>query len=147
MIACASSSPDVRSAIGLPTGAVAVGAGLAEAGDAGDDEARGAGEEDVGTEAEALHASGAEVLDDDVGILRQLHEDGLALGTLEIERQRALVAMQVLEVEAVALAAHRVDVVVGRRLDLDDAGAPVGELARCRRSGAVRGQIEDADVG
>ena len=47
-----------------------------------------------------LHV-GAEVLDDDVGVLRELEEDLAALGALQVERDRALVAVQVLEVGAV----------------------------------------------
>ena len=46
-------------------------------------------------------------------------------------RDAALVAMQVLEIAAVASAADRVAAFQPlRRLDLDDIGAPVGELAR-----------------
>ena len=33
-----------------------------------------------------------------------------------------------------------------RLLDLDDVGAPVGELAHRRRSGTVRGKVENVDV-
>jgi hypothetical protein len=68
---------------------------------------------------------------------------------LEVERHRLLVAVQVLEVEAVPAAAHRIGVAAwfGRLLDLDHVGAPVGELAHRRRTRAMRGEIEDLDVG
>ena len=57
--------------------------------------------------------------------------------------------MQVLEVEAVARAAHRVGrrAGFGRLLDLDHLRAPVGELAHGGRAGAMGGEVEDLDVG
>jgi hypothetical protein len=64
------------------------------------------------------------------------------LRQLEVERHRALVAVQVLHVGAVARAAHalvRID--PGRRLDLDDVGAEVGELAHAGRSRAHARQV------
>ena len=61
---------------------------------------------------------------------------------LQVEREAALVAVQVLEVGSVAPAAGRVDAGAAGRLDLDHVGAPVGELAHRRRSGAVRGEVE-----
>ncbi len=49
--------------------------------------------------------------------------------------------MQILEIGTVAAAAGGVGV-LARRLDLDDVGAPIGELAHRRRPGAVGGQID-----
>ena len=130
----------------VDAGARRVRARLAEARDRAVDDARVDLGDALIVDAEAVLHVAAIVLDDDVGVLRQSHEDRLALGALEVERQRTLVAMQVLEVEAVALAAHGVDVVVGGRLDLDDVGAPVGELASCGWAGTVCGEVEDAQV-
>jgi hypothetical protein len=50
--------------------------------------------------------------------------------------------MKILKVRAAAPAAGRVDLGASGRLDLDNVGAPVGELAHRRRSGAMRGEIE-----
>src|SRR5204862_3900924 len=76
----------------------------------------------------------------------QLHEDGLALGLLEIERDRALVAMQVLEVRPVARPAHVALGDVRRHLDLDDVGAPVGEIAYGRWARPHPRQVEDGEA-
>ena len=56
--------------------------------------------------------------------------------------------MKVLKVRPVAWSAKRVVIVfAGRRLDLDDVGAPIGKLAhRCWTRANAR-QIEDANAG
>ena len=82
-----------------------------------------------------------EVLDDDIGLLDELEEDFLPLRAFQVERQRPLVAVQILEIGAVAAAAGRVGMLAGR-LDLDDIGAPIGELPHRGRTGAMRGQID-----
>src|SRR6202040_3506912 len=53
-------------------------------------------------DAEPIFHLGAEILDDDVGLLRQFEEDRFAFLGLRVEGQAAFVAMQVLEIEAVA---------------------------------------------
>src|SRR5437899_12324981 len=58
---------------------------------------------------------------------------------LEVERHRALVAVQVQEVEAER---RRVAFHLLARLDLDDVGAHVRELAHRGRAGAGAGEIE-----
>ena len=63
-------------------------------------------------------------------------------GRLQIERHAALVAMQVLKVGPFARAAHLI-FQPGRRLDLDDVGAPIGELAHAGRPRADAGEIEN----
>ena len=50
--------------------------------------------------------------------------------------------MQILEIGTVAAAAGGVGV-LARHLDLDDVGAPIGELAHRGRPGAMGGQIDD----
>ena len=128
----------------VEAGAVAVRSVLAEAGDAREDDARVDLLERFVVDAEAELHVGPVVLDHDVGGLRQLHEDRDALRVLEIERDRALVAVQVLEIRPVARAAHGVLLEAGRRFDLDDVGAEVGELAHAGRPGAHARQVEDA---
>ena len=50
--------------------------------------------------------------------------------------------MQVLEIGTVAAAAGGIGL-LARLLDLDDVGAPIGELAHRSRPGAMGGQIEN----
>ncbi len=77
---------------------VGVGAVLAEAGNAGIDEARIDLGERLVVDAEPLLHVGAEILDHDVGLLDHALEGGEAFGRLQIERHAALVAVQVLKV-------------------------------------------------
>ena len=56
-------------------------------------------------------------------------------GDLQIERHAALVALKILEIGAFARTARALAFdQMGRRLDLDDIGAPVGELADAGRA-------------
>src|SRR4029077_6689606 len=89
----------------------------------------------------------AEILDDDVGLLRQLKEDRLPFLGLQVERQAALVAMQVLEIEALAPRAGNIASRSRRRLDLDHVGAPIGELADGGGPGTGVTQIENGEAG
>ncbi len=76
-----------------------------------------------------------------------LEEDRLPLLGLQIERQAALVAVQVLEIEPVAPRAGDIAPRLARLLDLDHIGPPIGELADRRRSGAGMTQIENGKSG
>ena len=70
------------------------------------------------------------------------------LGLLQVERHRALVAVQVLEVGAVPRTARLLAAGIFRqRVDLDDVGAPVRELPHAGRPGADAGQIEHGEAG
>ena len=129
----------------VEAGPVGVGAGLAEAGNAGIDEARIDLGERLVVDPEPLLHVGAEILHHDIGLLHHALEGGEPFGRLQVERHAALVAMQVLEVGALARPAHRL-FQSGRRLDLDDIGAPVGELAHAGRSRAHAGQIEHREA-
>ena len=64
-------------------------------------------------------------------------------GDLQVQRDRALVAVQVLEVEAVARPAISSSP-LGRRLDADDVGAPVGEMAHA--VGPARARVRSSTV-
>ena len=122
---------------------VAIRPALAEAGDAAVDEPRVDRAQLVVVDPEPTLDVGAVVLDDHVGVLRELLEDRHALGLAQVQRDAALVAVQVLEVEPVAIAAHAVAGAPAGHLDLDGLGAPVDELAHARRAGARAGEIED----
>jgi hypothetical protein len=116
---------------------VAVGPVLAEAGDAREDDARVDLGERLVVDAEAELHIRAIVLHQHVGGLHQPLEYRARGRELEIQGHRALVAVQVLHVGAVARAAHalvRID--PRRRFDLDHVGAEVGELAHAARARA-----------
>ena len=93
-----------------------------------------------------LHV-GTVILHHHVGALDEAHERGAAGGLLQIEGHRPLVAMEVLEVRTVPRAAHAFGLVGhGGRLDLDDPGSPVRELAHCGRAGPHPGEIEHGEA-
>src|SRR4029077_9468206 len=75
---------------------------LAEPGNAAVDDARIDLLDRLVIDAEPKFYLRAEILDDDVGLLRQLEEDRLAFLGLQVEGQAAFVAMQFLEIEALA---------------------------------------------
>ena len=98
-------------------------------------------------DAKALGDAGPHVLDDDVGLLGQPHQDLAALVGLQVQRDGALVAMQVLEIRALAPAQHLVGAAfAGRWLDPDHVGAPVGQRAHAGGTGARQGQIEHLEA-
>ena len=66
-------------------------------------------------------------------------------GVLQVQREAALVAMQVLEVEAVPVAGGDV-VAAARLLDLERARAPVGQLPHAGRACARMRQVEHLDL-
>ena len=84
--------------------AIGVGAVLAEAGNAGIDEARVKGVKGCVVDTEAMLDVGAVILDEDVGGRGEAPQNLNALGSFEVERHAALVAMEILEIEAVARA-------------------------------------------
>jgi hypothetical protein len=85
-----------------------------------------------------------EVLDQHVGLLDHLQQNRASLVALEVEGDAALVRVDVLEVEAVAVAGA---VFLGlRRFDLDDLGAVLGELADAGWSRPSAAEIDDFDV-
>ena len=132
----------------IEAGALVIGAILAEAGDAAIDDARIDLAHALVIDAElGLHV-GAEILDDDIGLLRQAPEHLEALWILQVERHRALVAVQVLEVGTVARAARLLAAgVLHQGVDLDDIGAPVRELPHAGRPGTDAGEIEHGEPG
>src|SRR6266478_9831712 len=124
-----------------------VGPGLAEPGDAAIDYSRVDLLHRFVIDAEAMLYGRAKVLDDNVGLLRELEKNRFALLGLQVERQAALVAVQVLEIEPLASRTGHITPRLARRLDLDDVGAPIGELANRSRPGAGMTQIENGVTG
>jgi hypothetical protein len=127
----------------VEAGALRIGTGLAEAGNARKDDARIDLAQHLVVDPQPFLDVGPEVLDHHVGLLDHFLEGGDALGRLEVERDAALVAMQVHEIRAVPGAAQRLaGVQGGGRFDLDDVRAPIGELTHASGAGADPGQIE-----
>src|SRR5262245_2999851 len=125
-------------------GAIAIGAVLAESGNRGIDQPRVHGAQSLVVDAQTELDVGAEVLHHHVGPRDQALENLAAPGGLEIEGHRALVAMQVLEIEPVA---RRIAVDIGAGFDLDDPGAHVCELPYAGGAGACSGEIDDGVGG
>src|SRR6185503_12527592 len=94
-------------------------------------------------DAEAVLHARPVVLDQHVGALGHLDEDVAPFGLFQVELEAPLVAMEVLEVRAVARAGDA----VLRPFDLDDVGAPVGEDAAAVRAGARPREVDDLEVG
>src|SRR5262249_44361379 len=94
-------------------------------------------------DAEAVLDVGAEVLDHHVGLGHDALEHLDPSRVLQVEGHRPLVAMQVEEVEA-----DRGGVAFFQlaRLDLDDLGSHVGQVAHGGRAGPRPGEIDDGDV-
>src|SRR5690606_22138752 len=67
---------------------------LSPPGHAAVDQLRVAGEADVGAEAETLHDTGAEALDQAVGALDQVEDDGDAVLALQVDADAAPAAIQ-----------------------------------------------------
>src|SRR4030095_11042725 len=104
---------------------IAIGPALAEAGDAAIDQPRVNLAHRLVVDPQALLHPRPVVLYDDVGVLRELLEDRHTLGVAEVERHAPLVAVEILEVEAVAIAAHAVARAAAGHLDLDGFGPAV----------------------
>ena len=125
----------------------AIGAVLAVARDAAVDQPRIDRGHRLVADAEPVLHIGAIVLHQHVGLRRELLQDRYPVGRFQIERDAAFVALQVLEVAAVARSARPFAFVEPRRhLDLDYFRAPVGELAHRGRTGAHARQIDYGDM-
>ena len=121
---------------------LAVGAGLSISGDARVNDARIDRTQILVADLEPRLHVGSEILDHHVGLLRQPKECLAPLLRLQVERDAALVAMQVLEIARMARAADRIARLEPfRRFDLDHVGAPVRELAHAGRARAYAREI------
>ena len=124
-----------------------VGAVLAIGRDAGIDDARIDGLQVRIIDPQPPFHVGAEILDHHIGLLREPQQQRAPGLVLEVDGDAALVAVQILEIAAVAGAANRVAALQPlRRFDLDDIGAPIGELARAGRPRTHPRQIEHGEM-
>ena len=100
----------------------------------------------LGSEPELRHGAGPEVLGQDIGRGDELARDRHALRRFQVERDRALVAVECRK-EACAGADQTPRIVaVGRRLDLDHVGAEVAENEAAARPHDHVAELDDADA-
>jgi hypothetical protein len=121
--------------------------GLAETGDAHDDEAGIFREQHIGAEPDLLERPRAKILDQDVGGGDEALERVLGAVVTEVEHDRALVARVGLPVQLPASVAPVAQRVARGRLHLDDVGAEIGELERKHVAGDEPRQVEHAHTG
>ncbi len=120
-----------------------VGAGLAESGDAGEDQPGVDPAQRFIVDAQPLLDVRAPVLDHHVGLGRKAPEHFKTLRRFQVEGQRALVAVQVLEVAAPAVGREHgfVGIDARRRLYPDHVSAEVGEHAHAGGAGPHAGEV------
>ena len=135
---------------GVVGGAVAVASGAAEPHQVAHDEPRIAAAQAFRIEPEPAERRRPHIGDEHVRGGKQPVQRLAAFLALEVERQRALVAVEVRELAGqlarVRLAAERAQEIAAGRLDLDDVRAVVGEIERRRRSHHDGGEVDDADA-
>ena len=135
---------------GVIAGIAAARAVGAEAGNPAMHELREFRAQHVVADAPFVERARLEILDQDVGGLQHLHQHGAAAFGGEVEPDRALVAVDADEIGRVLLVERRAPVahlVAGRRFDLDDVGAVVGEDLRAIGAAEHARQIDHAQAG
>ena len=146
--------PDEPEVVHVVAGAVAVGAVLPVAGDRAVDEPGVLLAQPLVADAEAVHHAGAEALHQHVGLAHEPQQHLAPLLALEVEADRALVAVEREEQRGAgallgALVARRRPahvVAEPRVLDLEHVGAEVGEQARAEAARQQPREVEHADA-
>jgi hypothetical protein len=120
----------------------------AEASDRRVDETRVVSSQLSGPQPEPLHHAGTKVLDEYIGLRGEAAADVYAFGFRQIDGDAALAAVLLAEErsETVAFLSPPARTVAGRRLDLDDVGAEVGEHPRAMRAGHIPAEVNDTDT-
>src|SRR5450631_3100552 len=91
---------------------------------------------------------GTKILDHHVGLFHKPPKHFETLRVFQVERHRALVAVQILEIRPLARAARLfAGGILHQRIDLDHIGAPIRELPHAGRPGADAGEIEHGEAG
>jgi hypothetical protein len=106
--------------------------------------------QDIVADAPFVERAGLEILDQHVGALEHLHQDGTAALGGKVEPDRALVAVDANEIGRVLAMEWRPPVahfVAGRRLDLDHVSTVVGEDLRAKRAAQHTREIDHAQAG
>ncbi|CPK17390.1 Uncharacterised protein [Bordetella pertussis] len=132
----------------VEAGPAGIRAALPEAGNAGQDDARVDGAQRFIIHAQARFHVRAPVLHHHVGAGHQAPEHRHPFGLFQVERQRPLVAVQVLEIAAPAVGGeHRlVGIDARRRFDPDHVRAEIGQHAHTGRAGPHARQVQDAEA-
>ena len=133
-------------AIWSTPGAVAVRTVLSEAADAAINDAWVDRPHVIPGDVQPMLDRRTHIFDHDVCRLDQPHERGVAFGALQIEPNGALVAVQVLKVEAMPHADSVLGLCPGW-LDADDVGAPVGQMSNAGGPSASEREIENSNIG
>ena len=120
--------------------------GLAEAGDAYDDQIGIGFVQNVGREPHLFQRAGPVVLDQHVGLGDETQQRVLRRRVAQVEHDGALVAAVGLPVQRLAVVAPLAQRIALRRLDLDDVGAEIAELQRQHVAGDEPRQVEHADA-
>jgi len=138
-------------------GAPRIGTGLAETGHRTVDQARIVGRQTLVVETEPGEAAHLEVLDQDVGLLRQLPDDAATILAFEIAFDGALAAVGGMKIGSAEMAAvlgldeRRAPgagvVADATALDLDHVGAEIGEDLARPGTGEDTGEFENAKAG
>ncbi len=121
--------------------------GLAEAGDAHDDESGIFREQHIGAEPDLLERARPKILDQHVRAGDEAQQCVLRAVVAEVEHDRALVARVGLPVQLPASVTPVAQRIARGRLDLDDVGAEIGELKRKHVAGDQPRQVEHAHTG
>ena len=97
---------------------------------------------------QTLDRAVGEVVDDDIGSARQAQMNSArpSVEPFEVDRDAALVAIQEVEVGAVAGRHAARLIALARPLHLDDVGAQVGQQQSRRRPGDDVAELEDAQA-
>ena len=106
--------------------------------------------QDVVADAPFVECARLEILDQDVGGLQHLHQHRASAVGSEVEPDRTLVAVDADEIGRVFVVERRAPVahfVAGRRFDLDDVGAVVGEDLRAIGAAEHAREIDHAQAG
>ena len=128
----------VADVVDVVAGAQRVGTVLPVTGDRAIDDARVDRIDRRVAHAELVHHTRTKALDDDIGVFGEPQEHVAPRRGLEVQAQRALVAVDEPEQfgHALAHASHRARVITGTRvLDLDHVGAHVGQVHGRHRAG------------
>ena len=118
---------------GIDAGAVHIRPVLAEPGNAGIDDARIDRLDGLVVNAQSVLHVGTVILDDHIGVARQLLENVEPFGELQIQGHRPFVTVQILEIRAVAIHEIRGSV----------AGLSAGPVRRIGEARTGRGNVDD----
>ena len=122
-------------------GALPIRPGLPEPRDGGIDQARIDRLQIFIGDAKAVLHLHAHVFNDNIGGSGKLHQHSLAFRRFQIKRDGTLIAVQVLEIIAIAVTAKAIG--IGGGLHADHLGAPIGQMAHAGGASAGECQVQN----